>query len=84
MDRYAKLNEYMGFIVEDFKILAGDKIGPNTSWQDVAGTLSVNLQCLAAFLDVLRTGETQWQGCPLTGMIVFPSIAEVVENANNA
>ena len=81
MDRYTKLNEYMGLIVEDFKILAGDKIGPNVAWQDVAGTLSVNLQCLAKFLDVLRTGETHWQGCPLTGPIDFPSLAYVVERS---
>lgn len=78
MDRYTKLNEYMGLVVEDFVILAGDKIGPSdASWHDVAGTLSVNLRCLAGFLDALRTGESHWQGCPLTGMVVFPSIVEI-------
>lgn len=45
-------------IMDDAAILAGDSIGPSdASWQDVAGTMSVNLKVYARLLDRLREGE---------------------------
>lgn len=55
--RYDEARELMAAIMEDFRILAGDKPGPSDeSWQDVAGTCSVNLHVLSKRLEAARTG----------------------------
>lgn len=44
-------------IIGDMRILSGDVVGPvDSTWQDVAGTLSCNLQVLAAHIDKIRKG----------------------------
>ena len=53
-------------IVDDLEILAGDAVGPgDVSWQDVAGTLTVNLRVLATSLDEARAGNVK------DGSVVF-------------
>jgi hypothetical protein len=56
--------------LNDLAILSGDVVGPSgVSWQDVAGTASVNLKVLASQLDAARNGHAE-------PGIVFPSPAE--------
>jgi hypothetical protein len=84
MDVYRTLSAKTRAALEDLEILAGwvgasgeDGLrGPRAhyvTWQDVAGTASVNLRSLANALDSLRTGEKFHQGSPWTGPVVFPS-----------
>lgn len=79
MDIYETSRKLTKAALDDLAILAGDKGGGGGSWQDVAGTASVNLQALAGFLDTVRSGERHWRGCPLTGPVVFASPSEVLE-----
>lgn len=44
-------------IVNDRAILRGDEVSDGAPWQDVAGTMAVNLRVLANKLDALRNGE---------------------------
>lgn len=58
--------------LNDLSILAGEVVGPSdVSWQDVAGTASINLRWLATLLDNARQGN-----CELP--IVFPSPTELL------
>ena len=50
--------KYVGM---DLAILSGDivnPVDPKAAWQDVAGTLACNLQCLANELNRARRGES--------------------------
>ena len=59
-------------IVTDMQILSGDDLGPSdASWQDVAGTLAVNMTVYASLLNRARKGDHE-------SNLVFPSIDEVV------
>ena len=80
MDIYTEHKKLMKLAFGDLAILAGDKGGGGGTWQDEAGTASVNLTVLASFIDAIRKGETHWKGCPLTGPRVFASPAEVLES----
>jgi len=54
---YKTLKSLLTDIMLDIDILSGDEVGPsNTSWQDVAGTLSCNMKVYARLLDSLREG----------------------------
>jgi hypothetical protein len=47
-------------IIGDVRILSGDIVGPSgATWQDVAGTLAVNLRALASMVDALRAGNAE-------------------------
>lgn len=66
--RYEEALELWRAIVGDLAILAGDEVGPSgANWQDVAGTLAVNLTVLAARIDAARYGKV------VNGPAVFPS-----------
>jgi len=66
--RYGEARDLLRSIIEDFLILSGDKLGSNdVTWQDVAGTASVNLQVLASRLEAAREGNVSG------GPAVFPS-----------
>ena len=75
-DRYARLRRQMRLALDDLSILAGDEPSEGASWQDVAGTASINLRALASLIDAIRNGDTHHQGYPLTGPVVFPSPRE--------
>ena len=65
---YDESRRLLAQIIEDFRILSGDKMGPSgVAWQDVAGTASVNLKVLAMRLDAARAGKVA------NGPVVFPS-----------
>lgn len=58
--RYDEAKQLLATILEDFRILSGDKMGDSgVTWQDVAGTASVNLKVLAARLDAARAGNSE-------------------------
>jgi hypothetical protein len=80
MDRratYRIMKTLLESALNDLQILAGDKIGPSTSsWQDVAGTCAVNLECLAAQLKQARLGNCE-------SGITFPSPDEAIVEAAN-
>lgn len=60
-------------IVVDLQILAGEKVGPSdATWQDVAGTLAVNLRALAGSIEAAREGRV------VDGPVVFPSLSEAI------
>jgi hypothetical protein len=74
--RYEEAVDLWRTIVDDLAILAGDKVGPSgVSWQDIAGTLSVNLLCLASRLDAAREGRV------VNGPVVFPSPSDISEES---
>lgn len=79
MDIYTESKRLMKLVMDDLAILAGDKPGSGTSWQDVAGTACVNLVQLSLFIKAVREGENHFAGCPLTGPRVFASPSEVLE-----
>jgi len=63
----------MNNMVEDFRILAGEEMGPSgAAWQDVAGTLEANLRVLANQVEAARKGNSN-------GPVVFPSITAMAE-----
>ncbi|HZR80398.1 MAG TPA: hypothetical protein VFD92_04800 [Candidatus Binatia bacterium] len=77
MDIYDTVQKLYLDAIGDLDILAGDVVGPgNASWQDVAGTAAINLRSLADFLDAVRTGQSHWRGCPITGPVVFPGVRD--------
>jgi hypothetical protein len=60
-------------IRSDLQILCGDKVGPSFApWQDVAGTLGVNLRALASQVEQARAGNAE-------PYVVFPSFDEVAD-----
>jgi hypothetical protein len=66
--RYEEARDLLRDIIEDFRILSGDKMGPSdVSWQDVAGTAMTNLQVLAWRMEEAREGNVAG------GPVVFPS-----------
>jgi hypothetical protein len=74
--RYEETKRLLATILDEFRILAGDKVGPGgASWQDVAGTASVNLKVLALRLDAARAGMV------VDGPLVFPSPDDLDEVA---
>lgn len=71
---YMTVLRAMNNMVGDFKILAGEEMGPSdATWQDVAGTLEVNLRVLANQIESARTGNVN------DGPVVFPSITAMAE-----
>lgn len=70
--RYELACETLKNAIGDLSILAGDEVGPSdASWQDVAGTASVNLRALASMIEAARAGNV------VNGPVVFPSLSEV-------
>ena len=66
--RFEEARALLRSIIEDFLILSGDEVEPgNSSWQDIAGTVSVNLQVLALRVEAAREGRVT------DGPVVFPS-----------
>ena len=62
-------------ILTDADILCGNAVGgTNGSWQDVAGTLSVNLRVLASAVEQARKGNV------VDGPVVFPGVEGSVED----
>ncbi len=73
--KYTTLERTLRNLLHDLTILSGDVIGPSgTSWQDVAGTASVNAQVLANILSEARKGNHE-------SALVFPSPAECIESS---
>ena len=71
---YTVARNTLAIILEEVRILSGDKLGPSdVSWQDVAGTLAVNLHYLATLIDSARKGRTA------DGPVVFPSLDDLPE-----
>jgi hypothetical protein len=63
---YKAMKLYLEDALHDLSILAGERVGPSdASWQDVAGTCSVNLDCLSNQLKEARQGNHE-------SFIVFP------------
>lgn len=61
----------------DMAVLAGEEVC-GAAWQDVAGTLAVNLQVLASALDDVRSGKRLIAGrFRFEG--VFPSMREICD-----
>ena len=57
---YNGMREELAHIIGDVRILSGEIVGPSdATWQDVAGTLAVNLRCLAAMLEEWRKGNAE-------------------------
>ena len=87
LNRFETTESLLATAIYDLAILSGDAIGPSgASWQDVAGTASVNLRALANFLDSLRQGETHHQGVPIDwddGCVVFPSPFETADKVSS-
>lgn len=72
--RYDEARNMLAAILEDFRILSGDKMGPSdVTWQDVAGTCAVNLAVLAARIEAARLGNV------VDGPVVFPSPDDLPE-----
>ena len=70
---YLTVLRAMNNMVKDFRILAGEEAGPSdATWQDVAGTLEVNLRVLANQVEAARKGNSN-------GPVVFPSITAMAE-----
>lgn len=65
--KYEDARNLLRDILDDFRILAGDKAGNGATWQDVAGTCATNLEVLAAKLHAARRGFVAG------GPVVFPS-----------
>jgi len=67
---FRRLESSLKSALLDLTILSGDINGPSDStWQDVAGTASVNLRYLASLLDNARAGH-------LESCLVFPAPSE--------
>jgi hypothetical protein len=68
---YKAMRGELRLIVDDIQILSGDTVGPSDStWQDVAGTLAVNLRSLAAMLD-------NWRGGNADTFCTFPGLDDI-------
>ena len=82
METYDRLKQQLQRALDDLAILAGDVVGPSgCSWQDVAGTASVNLKTYARMLDSLRMGEEKFNmRFPWVGVTVFPSVSECLDD----
>ena len=49
---YSTAQRALNHAITDLRTLAGDELGPSdASWQDVAGTVAVNLRCVATYLE---------------------------------
>jgi len=71
---YAEMKRLLTNALGDLSILAGDAVGPSdVSWQDVAGTATVSLQCLVWQLEEARKGNCE-------SFITFPSPSECLED----
>jgi hypothetical protein len=72
--RYEEARDLLRTILDDFRILSGDDIGPSdATWQDVAGTAMTNLKVLANRLEAARAGHV------VNGPVVFPSPDDLEE-----
>jgi hypothetical protein len=70
--RYEEARGILRRVIEDFRILSGDQIGPgNSTWQEIAETTEANLRLLADRIGAARTGNTAG------GPAVFPSPADL-------
>lgn len=75
--KYTTLERTIRNLLYDLTILSGDVVGPSdASWQDVAGTASVNAQVLANILAEARKGNHE-------AGLVFPSPAECLEGSDS-
>ena len=80
MDRYTLLHKQTTTVLEELRHLAGEDPAPSgAAWQDSAATTAINLRALADTLDAMRSGATHHRGYPLTGPVVFPSVAEILD-----
>lgn len=71
--RYDESCRLLASIIGDLRILSGDVVGPSdVTWQDVAGTLAVNLAVFAARIEAARIGRVA------DGPVVFPSVDEIL------
>lgn len=72
---YKAMESALKDALHDLEILAGNKVGPSdVSWQDVAGTASVNLKVLASLLDQARLGNAE-------PFLTFPAPSECMEES---
>lgn len=63
---YDRMQQYLDDAIDDLRILSGDIVGPSdVSWQDVAGTATINLRCLANMIE-----EAKYEG----SFVVFPEV----------
>lgn len=68
MYSYKEARKLLSAILEDFRILSGDSVGPSgMTWFEISKNTSRNLRILAELLDKAREGET------LDGPVVIPS-----------
>ena len=79
MDIYDELKRRTKDALTDLSILSGDIIDGDGSWQDVAGTAIINLECLASLIRSVREGNGKHGNYRLTGPVVFPSPKEVID-----
>lgn len=71
---YETMKRALTDALANLEILSGDKVGPSdASWQDVAGTCSVNLEVLASQLKQARLGNHE-------SAITFPSPSECLDS----
>lgn len=74
--RYDEARKLLKQILDDFRILSGDKVGPGgASWQDVAGTVMTNLHVLSKRVQAAREGRV------VDGPVVFPSPDDLGEES---
>lgn len=68
---FATMEKLLRDIRGDLEILSGNVMGDSgTTWHDVAGTLAVNLRCLASQVEQARKGNAE-------PFLAFPSFDDV-------
>ena len=75
---------------DELSALAGETVGPSgATWQDIAGTLSVNLECLSRWFAACRTlgepspGDLAFVSATLLGTEPDDEDPEIADAANN-
>lgn len=79
MDIYDELKRRTKDTLTDLAILSGDISGNGASWQAVADTAVINLECLVLLMKSVRYGESHHGNYRLTGHVVFPSPKEIID-----
>ena len=71
--RYSTMKRTLEALLNDFEILAGNRIGPsNVAMRDVIGTAHANASALTAELECALDGRME-------SFMVFPSPAEILD-----